>query len=658
MNSSAAKTTARPQGAKASPTPEPRSATAARVVLLVLAVVTIWLYWPVREFQFTNYDDPDYVSANPFIQEGITARGIAWAFTSAHSYNWHPATWLSHMLDIELFGMNPGAHHLVSVALHLANTLLLCWIFWKLTRGLWQSAFVAAVFAWHPLHVESVAWICERKDVLSTFFWLLTLWAYARFVDLKTQNSKLKSRWYAAALIFFALGLMSKPMLVTLPFVLLLLDFWPMRRFVNFKSQIPNLKLNPSKGESASSSSGGNSPSAIFSWKAWRGLVFEKLPLFALSAASCAVTFLVQRGQGAVADMRTFALGERLTNALVSYARYIGKTLWPNDLVVFYPYPESWPFAAVTGAAILLISVTTAVLWRLPSQPHWAVGWFWFLGTLVPVIGLVQVGLQSMADRYTYVSMMGLTIMVAWGIPELFKGLKDWKKTALGIAAIAALVACVALTRAQLPHWRNGVTLFEHAVRVTPRNGVPNLMLANAANEAGQPDKAEHYYRETLRISPNFSEAHYNLGNLLVGKQRLEEAIGHYEQALRLKPDSANVHANLSVALSMAGRPEEALAHSQNALQLQPGEPSVLKNLSIDLIALGRFEEAITHLSQAQALMPHDPSVLVLLGDAHRGLGRLSDAAASYARALHLNPNDPEAREKLSALKSASGGTP
>jgi tetratricopeptide (TPR) repeat protein len=579
-------------------------------IALLLALVTLAVYSPVRQFAYLNFDDPDYVAQNPLIQRGLDRETMKLAFTRTHSFNWHPLTTLSHMLDCRLFGANPGAHHLVNVAFHAASTLLLFTLLRRTTGDLWPSAFVAAVFALHPLHVESVAWISERKDVLSTFFWLLTTHAYVRFAERSDRGGNRAMLFYAAALLLYALGLMSKAMLVTLPATLLLLDFWPLGRL----------------------------SAARFS-----RLLLEKLPFLVLAVASGLVTLLVQRSTGAVRDMQSFSIGLRLANVFVSYVRYLGKAFWPEGLMIFYPYPEAWEGRKVAAAVLIVAAASLFAVWKARRLPFVFVGWSWFVGTLVPVIGLVQVGLQSMADRYMYVPLIGLSIIVAWGVESAARSPRWGQLVRAGVFG-AATVACLILTRQQLRHWKDSVTAFEHALSVLPDHVMAHAMAGNAYNERGDPAKAMWHYGEALRLNPGFAEVQYNVGNLLLAQNRLDEAIASYERALELRPTLVDARANLAVALNAQRRYAEALAHNVEALRQRPDDPTLLRNMALNLAELGRFDEAERELVRAIHVKPDDPVAHLLLGDVLTAMGRLPEAAEQYRKALALSPGLVEAK--------------
>ncbi len=473
------------------------------------------------------------------MRAGLTRESIAWAFTAAHSSNWHPLTWLSHILDVQLYGLNPGQHHLTNVLLHILNTLLLFFLLRRMTRALWPSCFVAALFALHPLHVESVAWVAERKDVLSTFFWILTLHYYVRYVERPGRTA------YLTTILLFIMGLMSKPMVVTLPFVLLLLDYWPLRRFSISDCRFPAEEQEKSKTcprirpgiKNLSSAQTGDQKTKII----------EKFPFFALSAASSVVTFLVQQSAGATASMDIYPFYVRLANALVSYITYIVKMVYPYQLAVFYPHPGMRPWWEIAGASLLLISITVFVIRYAKSHPYLIVGWLWYMGTLVPVIGLVQVGLQAMADRYTYIPLIGLFIMMAWGVPDLAQKWRYGKLTMVTTAAVFVSLFTAA-SWLQTQHWTNSVTLFQHS----------------------------------LEITQGSYKVHANLGNALARQGRLKEALEHYSQALRILPDmAAEVHNNIGAALIYNRKFKAAKPHIQEALRLAPGHVKAHKNLKI-----------------------------------------------------------------------------
>jgi Flp pilus assembly protein TadD len=509
------------------------------------------------------------------------------------------------MLDCELFGLDAGAHHMVSVGIHAANAVLLLLVLKRMTGGLWPSAFVAGVFALHPLRVESVAWAAERKDVLSGMFWMLTLWAYARYTE-RPGISR-----YAWALTLFALGLMAKPMLVTLPFVLLLLDCWPLKRF---------LGLPP-----------------------WR-LLREKLPFVGLALLSSVITLVAQRG--AIADMTALPAATRIANALVSYLAYIGKTLWPVGLAVIYRYPEHLPAWKVAGATVGLVGITAAVIWKARRYPYLPVGWLWYVGTLVPVIGLVQVGQQPMADRYTYLPLIGLYVIVVWGVPEWLGPWSLSRKAATG-AGVAVIVACALATWEHMPVWKSSITLYEHALAIGVRSPVIHNNLGNALADLGRLTEAMGHYREALRLWPNYPEAHNNLGMVLTSVGKFSEAIEECREALRLRPDLAEAHGNLGKALAGRGEIAEAIVHYKEFVRLLPDDPEGHLCLGALLSRAGRVAEAVTEYREATRLNPAYADAHNNLGNELARLGRLAEAVWHYRQALRLKPDDAETRYNL-----------
>jgi protein O-mannosyl-transferase len=606
------------------------------VVCLLLLSVTLAVYWQIGDHQFTNYDDTIYVTDNPHVKRGLAASSVIWAFTAAEEANWHPLTWLSHMVDCQLFGLHPRGHHLTSLFLHLANVLLLFAVLNRMTGALWRAAFVAALFSLHPLHVESVAWVAERKDVLSTLFWLLTMLAYARYVGRPTRPR------YALTLVAFALGLMAKPMLVTLPFVLLLLDTWPLDRMAYGRGgddePRTRKRIRPSEQRLPLSR-----------------LVWEKTPFFALAAISSVVTFSLQQRAGAMANMEVFPLSSRIANALVSYLRYIGKMIWPSDLAVLYPHPGTGlPLWWGAGAGLALLGLSILVVRVIRRRPYLAVGWLWYLGTLVPVIGLVQVGVQAYADRYTYVPLIGLFIMIAWGVPDLV-GRWAHARTVLAVLAGTALAALTACTWIQLGYWKESVSLFTHTLQVTTKNYVAQNNLGNALADRGKVEEAISHYAESLRVKPDHAEAYNNWGTVLVEQGRLEEAIDRFLAALRVKPDYAAAHCNLGLALERKGRREEAIAQYLEALRLDPTYAQAHNNLALALAERGQQDEAIAHYAEALRLRPDYAEAHNNLGHILVGLGRLDEAAIHFAEAVRSKPDYAKARNNLGIVLARLG---
>jgi Flp pilus assembly protein TadD len=493
---------------------------------------------------FVNYDDPDYITGNAHVTGGLTWANIAWAFQSGHAANWHPLTWISHMMDCQLFGLNPAGHHLTNLLFHIANTLLLFVLLEKLTGAIWRSFFVAALFAWHPLHVESVAWASERKDVLSAFFWMLALLAYSQFSNLSKVQSPKSKIFYVLAIFLFACGLMSKPMVVTLPFVLLLLDFWPIQRFNDSTIQ---------------------------------RLLLEKIPFFALSLASSLITYRAQ--SGALWSSTALSFNFRLANALMSYTRYISKIFWPADLALIYPYPHYWPLTGVLGVAALLALLSVIFVLQAKRFPYLPVGWFWFLGTLIPAIGLVQVGVQSMADRYTYLPSIGIFIIAVWGANDLLNSRPQKIKIA-AIAGAAILTGCLVCTSIQLNYWRNSVALFAHTVQVTTDNYAAEDCLGKSLENIGKNDDAEKFYAEAVRIEPDYPMAQFDLGMIQIENGKLDDASNHLATAVQISPHNPVMQFDFGIFLAQHGRPGEAAAHFKAALADKPDFAEAQKQLN------------------------------------------------------------------------------
>jgi len=512
------------------------------------------------------------------VQWGLTRAGTAWAFQTTYASNWHPLTWLSLMLDAELFGPGPMGAHLTNVILHAVNTVLLFLLLRRLTGADGRSAFVAALFGLHPLHVESVAWVAERKDVLSGLFFMLTLWAYMSYAQncARIQVSSIRRLWpcnYWLAVLFFALGLMSKPMLVTLPFILLLLDRWPLQRDSSFELQASSLRL-----------------------------IGEKIPFLGLSAASCVVTVLAQRE--AIEPIEWLPLSHRISNALVSYAAYLGQTFYPANLAVFYPHPEQGPpRLEIILALILLAGISAGVIALRRMRPYLLVGWLWYLGMLVPVIGLVQVGEQARADRYMYLPIIGVFILLAWGAPELFE---RWlyRRQVLGAAAFAVIAALMVCASIQASYWCNSELLWTRALACTSRNYVGHNNLGIVFAKRGQSVEAMEHYRKAIEIKPGYMEAHNNLGIMLAGQDRAVEAMEHYQTALEIKPDFAEAHYNLGNLLARQDQSAEAMKHFQKALESKPDSPKVHYRIALALKDQKRFEAAIAHFQKVLELEP------------------------------------------------------
>jgi len=519
------------------------------LICLLLGLIALAVYWHVTNHEFIYYDDPLYVIENHHVRAGLTLKSFAWSFNFKEKDRtyWHPLTWLSHILDCQLYGLNPGMHHLTNLVLHVASSILLFLVLSRMTGALWKSAFVAALFALHPLNVDSVAWVAERKNVLSTFFWMLTMLTYAYY---SKQPNTYK---YLLTFFCFALGLLAKPMLVTLPFVLLLLDYWPLGRL-----------RHPT------------TPSAF-------RLVLEKVPFFVLSGVGIYLSASSVEGLGTVIPMELRPMELRVANALVSYVSYIGKMIWPQGLAIHYPYPDMVPTWKATCAGLFLVLVSLVVFPAIKRKPYLSVGWLWFLGTLVPVTGLVQVGLwPAMADRWAYVPLIGLFIMIAWGVCDL---VARWsrKKTVLASLSLAILLVLMILSWTQVRYWKNSIALFEHALNVTMNNVPAHNNLGKSLAKRGEIAEAIIHFSEALRIKPRYAKAHYNLGLAFANQDRTTEAIIHFSEALRIKPGLAEAHHNLGVALMRKGKIVDAIAHFREALIIRPDFSSAHSNLKIAL---------------------------------------------------------------------------
>jgi tetratricopeptide (TPR) repeat protein len=552
-----------------------------RLICLGLALAVLAAYWPLRECGFVSYDDVDYIVSNGIIHDGVNARSIAWAFTSGYAGNWHPLTWISHALDCQIYGTNAVGHHFTSLGLHVANSILLFLLLRRMTRAMWPSAAVAALFGLHPMHVESVAWISERKDVLSTLFWLLTLWAYVRYVEaLKTKNQKSKF-FYATAVFLFALGLMSKPMLVTLPFVLLLLDYWPLERGARLDFR----------------------------------RVAEKVPFLVLAAACCVIACRTQ--QPALSGLTDLSVGERFLGVPMSYLGYLEKMFWPAHLAILYPLPLAWPVWQSVGAGVILALVTAGTLLRRQAHPYLAVGWLWFLGTLVPVIGLVQVGVQYMADRYDYIPSIGFWIMIIWAVREWTPRLGANAATAV---AGAALAGCMALTWVQVGYWKDSEKLFSHALEVTDDNGPVESFL----------------------------------GDYLLDKHRAKEALPHLLRSAQLNRSPPGVLGSLGRALLAEGRATEALNAFKLDVRLHPEDPVAQFDLGCMLLDNGLPGNAVPYLQKALQLRSGFAECHYKLGNAFRESGQAAEAIGQYEETSRLNPHYIEAAANLACMLASS----
>jgi tetratricopeptide (TPR) repeat protein len=596
-------------------------------LLLILAIIVA--YGQVRNFDFIDFDDGLYVAENIHVQEGLTLEGLIWAFTTFHSANWHPLTWLSHMLDCELYGLNPMGHHWTNLQLHMANTLLLFFILQLMTGAIWRSAIVAALFALHPLHVESVAWVSERKDVLSTFFGMLMIAAYYRYVKI----SGLKN--YLLVIILLSLGLMAKPMLVTFPFVLLLLDYWPLKRF-----QLINKNSQPDEAP------------GFVRQPSFR-LFLEKVPLFIPVVISSILTFSAQQGEGALVPLEALSIKTRFANALISYVSYVLKAIWPRNLAVYYPHPVgTLPIWQIFGAALLIAVVTYGAIRLLKRHPYVAVGLFWYFGTLIPVIGLVQVSDQAMADRYTYIPLTGLFIVVTWGVSEL---LAKWhyRKIFLGVSAVIIISALTACTFFQASHWKNTIALFENAVKVTENNYRALNNLGTALVDKGKNDEAILHFAEALRVNPHKTDARNNLANVLFIQGKYGEAISHYYKVLKINSEHAAAHYNLAYVLSTQGRLDEAVVHYKEALRINPENEKAHFNLGNIWINQGKIKEAMAHLAEAIRISPDYAEAYNKIGLILFQQGKYKKAGVFFSKAIQVNSNYAEAHKNLIKARTA-----
>ncbi len=644
-------------------------------VCIFLAVIILAVFGQTLGHEFVNYDDDLYVYENPEVARGLTFQGIIWAFTHVHCSNWHPLTWVSHMLDCQFYGLSPGSHHLTNVLLHTATAILLFLVLRRMTGFLWRSAFVAAVFAIHPLRVESVAWVAERKDVLSGLFFMLTLWAYTRYVTSGQPSPRFStagkwqvtradstpspatrhpSRFYCLVLLFFALGLLCKPMLVTLPLVLLLLDYWPLGRLTRFRIPVPQ-------------------PSSL------NHLLLEKLPLFGLAAASCVVTIFAQTN--AIQSFEKFSLPLRMGNAPISCVAYLGQMFWPAGLAVLYPFTAGEVgVSRVVLSLVLLAGISTGVIVLRRRCPCFLTGWLWYLIMLAPVIGIVQVGAQARADRYTYLPQIGLYMLLTWAAADLCAGWRH-RRVVLGGCATVILAALIFCARTQTSYWRNSELLWTHTLACTSDNYIAHNNLGNVlfktgnVDEAmvhcqkaleinpdfaeahnnlgdtlfqkGRVDEAIAHCQRALEINPHFAEAHNNLGNALLQKDRVDEAITHFQKALEIKPDFAEAHINLGSALLQKGRMDEAIAQYQTALEIKPDSAEAHNNLGTVLLQKGRVDEAIAHYQTALQIKPNNTEVHNNLGNILLQKGNMDEAVAQYQQALQIKPDNAEAHNNL-----------
>ena len=581
---------------------------------LLLFGLVVWVFLPSLDGQFIDYDDQAYVTGNSHIN--LTLANVVWAFDHTAVANWHPLTMWSLMLDHQLYGLKPWGFHLTNVLLHAVNTVLVFLVLRRMTGATWRSLMVAGLFGLHPLRVESVAWITERKDVLSVTFWMLTLWAYARYVGMSKGQSPKSNFYYGLTLLFFALDLMSKPMVVTLPCVLLLLDYWPLDRWPQ---------------------------------KSLRSLLVEKAPFFLLSATVSVATYLTVKNSGLLTKEWSgvsLSFGARLENALVSCGRYLGKLFWPVDLSAFYPYPDHWPAQKILFAGLLVLGLSVLVFALRRQQPYLLTGWLWYLGTLVPVLGLVQAGFQSLADHCTYIPSVGILIIWVWGTHQLTKGW-HYQSIGLGAAGGVLVLVCIGLARHQIGYWKDDVSLWRHAVAVTENHYDTHNRLGIAYFLQGRMDEAIGEFQEVVRLNPGFAPAYNTLGRSFAAQGRAKEALASYQKALEIQPDYGVARINLGNLLLQMGRVDEAIASYQKTLETDPNDVSAINNLGYALRQGGRVDEAIVQFQKVLQIEPDNAETCYNLGAALTLQGRFDEAIVCLQKALKINPKVAAAHYSL-----------
>lgn len=599
------------------------------IVAILLAVACVAIFYQVAKFDFVGLDDDVYVYENPIVATGLTSNNIAAAFTSFQADNWHPITWISHQLDVTLFGVNPGAHHVVNLVFHIANSILLYFLISGITGSRWKSAVVAVIFAVHPAHVESVAWIAERKDVLSTLFWILASFAYVRYA-----RDGANKRAYWLAVVLFAIGLMAKPMLVTFPFALLLLDYWPLKRLSEFR------------------------------WDSIRPLVVEKIPFFALSVASAVITVIAQRAHGAVQSLETFTMTERIANAVVSYAKYVAMLFYPANLAVWYPFERDLSVPQVIGSAIFLIAVSAISIWQIRKRPYLFVGWFWFVGTLVPVIGLVQVGRQALADRYTYIPYIGLSLAVVWLIGELLQVFRA-PFIAQRVAAVVCLLALAAFAFGHVPVWKNSETLFTQALDVTKNNYLIEANFCRYLETANRIDDAFRHCTAAIQIDPRGVVALNTLGSVQLKQGKAEEARNTFQQVTEIDPNYSLAYANQSIAAGRLGNLEVALAKFQLAVSHDQGgffdagrRAEAYSSIGSSAFAAKRYDLAGRAFELALEATPNNAEYQRSLAMAYRSAGRSGEAVKLLQGIIEKYPNIPETYNTLGIIYAEQNRMP
>ena len=614
-----------------------RPQTHIRIIIYIgIVVATLVAYESMRHNSFVSYDDPRYITENPDIKAPITWQSLGRAFTQPHYYMWHPLTTFTNMLNYELFGLNPVGHHLVSLLLHIVSALLLFRILSDMTGTTWTSAFVAAVFALHPVQVESVAWAAELKTILSGLFWLLTMAVYIRYTKQPSAGR------YVLLLLVFGLCILTKPTVVTLPLVLLLLDYWPLGRV----KPVATRSHRGEWGRHTASTPMGKGRQEV----SMRRLITEKIPLFVLSAILSVITFSVQQRGGAVMPLEKMPLDFRIANTFISYMRYIGKTIWPSRLAAFYPpLPANFPKTVETMCLLLFILITAFSIYIGRRKKYAAVGWLWYIGTLVPMIGLVQAGAQAMANRYMYIPMLGLLIIITWTVKDFVANRPRWKMVPAVLAAVV-LSSAIILTRMQVRHWQNSMTLFEYTLKVSENNALAENSYGCALLEAGRVDEAVLHLSKAVRISPIFSEARNNLGKVFLKHGKLNEAIACFNELIKRKQDSAEVYYHLAMALSMQKKYDDAIKCLAKVLMLNPEYPGAHRKIGAALLATGKIDEAIPHLNEALQINPDQAQVCANLGTAYTQLSKYRLAIQNWTRAVELEPNSADVLNNLAWL--------
>ena len=588
-------------------------------LFLILSILTV--YGQLHDYPFITLDDPTYVKDNPHIRDGMTVKGIYWSLKSVYASNWHPLTWISHMMDVELYGMDAGRHHMTNTIIHILNSLLLLFTLNRFTGRLWPSSVVAALFALHPINVETVAWVAQRKTLLCFFFWLLALRSYYGYVQ-RPQTGR-----YVLVLLFFILGMMSKPAIVVFPFILMLLDYWPLARYQSHKSaHKPGMAMGLIGPIAAS--------------------VKGKIPFFVITVAGCVLTYVVQKSGGAVTALDILPLNVRIANALLSYAAYLGKAFWPHNLAILYPYPDAIPVWHLAVSTVLLGFISLWAIKTIRKHPYVIVGWLWYLLILVPVIGIVQVGIQAMADRYASIPLVGIFIILVWGVSDVSS---DWdhRKTKLGVLAIIPLLFLMATTWKQAQTWRNSVTVFRQALSVSADNYSALNNMGFAFSSQNRIDDAVKYYSMALRINPDFEDARFNLGVALFLQGKYGAAIEQYTRALQLNPLNAKAYNNLGAAMATMGNESGAVRHYKSALRLDSNYADAHRNLANIYFAKRIMPEAEEHYRSTIRINPHDKHARNNLGLVLVARDELDAAIHQFTEALRIDGNFTEAHHNL-----------